>query len=132
MLHTCPKPVESASLTTPAVHAACFRVVECRLLEEVLLAAARQFRAVKFLKIVSTNAVENWPDRNLPTLFVYHDGELSTQLLGLKKLGGRSTNLKGTWHCTNAWRPEGWIAVDSVEAMRSMIQRARVCAGVGG
>lgn len=102
-------------------------MVECRLLEEVLLAAARQFRAVKFLKIVSTNAVENWPDRNLPTLFVYHDGELSTQLLGLKKLGGRSTNLKGTWHSANVWRPGIGIAVDSVEAMRSMIQRARVC-----
>lgn len=106
--------------------------MECRLLEEVLLAAARQFRAVKFLKIVSTNAVENWPDRNLPTLFVYHDGELSTQLLGLKKLGGRSTNIKGTWHSTNLWGPESWIAVDSVEAMRSMIHRARVCAGVWG
>lgn len=71
------------------------RVIECRLLEEVLLAAARRFRAVKFVKIVSTAAVENWPDRNLPTLFVYHDGELRTQLLGIKKLGGRSTNVKG-------------------------------------
>jgi hypothetical protein len=72
------------------------RVIECRLLEEVLLAVARKFREVKFIKILSTTAVENWPDRNLPTLFVYNDGELKTQLLTIKKLGGRSTTAKGT------------------------------------
>lgn len=71
------------------------RVTECRLLEEVLLTVAKKFKEVKFVKIVSTAAVENWPDRNLPTLFLYHDGELQTQMLGLKKLGGRSTTAAG-------------------------------------
>lgn len=71
------------------------RVMECRLLEQVLLSIARKFKAVKFVKILSTAAVENWPDRNLPTLFLYHDGKLQTQLLGIKKLGGQSTTPAG-------------------------------------
>jgi len=59
------------------------------------MAVAPRFRAVKFVKIVSTAAIENWPDRNLPTLFVYHDGELKGQQLTIKKLGGRSVTPAG-------------------------------------
>ena len=69
--------------------------MECRLLEKVLTQVAHKFKAVKFTKIVSTSAVENWPDYNLPTLFVYHEGELKTQTLGIKKLGGRSITPAG-------------------------------------
>eukprot|EP00624_Nannochloropsis_granulata_P002619 evm.model.NODE_23176_length_15026_cov_24.516239.2 len=65
------------------------RVEECRLLDEILREVAFKFKSLKILKILSTAAVENWPDRNLPTLFVYKDGVLKTQMLGLKKVGGR-------------------------------------------
>ena len=71
-------------------------VEECRLLnEQVLPPVARKFKAVKFVKIVATSAVENWPDRNLPTLFIYRGGELQTQLLGVKRLGGRGATPDG-------------------------------------
>jgi hypothetical protein len=70
------------------------RVEDCRVLEEVLRAVAAKFKAVKFLKIRSTSAIENWPDRNLPTLFVYRDGELRTQMLGLKKVGGKKAQAR--------------------------------------
>lgn len=72
-------------------------VEECRILEEVLQRVARKFRAVKFVKIIATAAVENWPDRNLPTLFVYRGGELRTQLLGIKRIGGRGVTPEGGW-----------------------------------
>lgn len=68
---------------------------ECQLLDEVLQRVARQFKAVKFVKIIATAAVENWPDRNLPTIFVYRGGELRTQLLGIKRLGGRGVTPGG-------------------------------------
>jgi hypothetical protein len=55
---------------------------------EALVALSAKFPHVKFVKIPSTSAVENWPDRNLPTLFLYHDGELQHQMLTLKSLGG--------------------------------------------
>lgn len=32
--------------------------------------------------------MENWPDRNVPTLFFYNEGELKDQILTLKSLGG--------------------------------------------
>ena len=37
---------------------------------------------VKFLKSISTTCIPNYPDRNLPTLFVYYEGEMKKQLAG--------------------------------------------------
>lgn len=71
-------------------------VIECRLMNEALLVLAPKFRHVKFLKIRSTLAVPNWPDQNLPTLFVYHKGALATQLLTARTLGGTDMTPDGT------------------------------------
>lgn len=57
-------------------------------MEEALLSLAPKFRAVKFIKIRSTQAVENWPDKNLPTIFAYNQGELQQQMLTARTLGG--------------------------------------------
>ena len=35
---------------------------------------------VKFLKAISTTCIPNYPDRNLPTIFVYHEGKMEAQL----------------------------------------------------
>jgi hypothetical protein len=73
-------------------------VVECNLLTEALTVVAKKFPKVKFLRIRSTSAVENWPDSNLPTIFVYTDGALATQLIGVGELGGkRLTALDVEW-----------------------------------
>ena len=66
-------------------------VIECRLLEEVLITLAAKFKYIKFVRIRSTQAVENWSDKNLPTLFIYKDGELKIQLLTLKEVHGKNT-----------------------------------------
>jgi hypothetical protein len=65
-------------------------VVECRLMDEVLTALAQKFKYIKFVRIKSTSAVENWPDRNLPTLFMYNEGEAKDQIMTLNNLGGKS------------------------------------------
>lgn len=65
-------------------------LVDCGVMESVMIQLAKKFMKVKFLKIRSTSAIENWPESNLPTIFVYHDGELQDQLLTLKSLGGAS------------------------------------------
>lgn len=65
-------------------------LVECGILDAAMQQVAPRFRAVKFLKIRSTQAIENWPERNLPTLFLYHDGELKLQLITLTALGGKA------------------------------------------
>ena len=62
----------------------------CTLLDEAMHVLCTKFQAVKFIKIRSTQAVENWPARNLPTLFFYTKGVLTHQILTLSSLGGDS------------------------------------------
>jgi len=43
---------------------------------------AQQFPMTKFLRGVSTTVIPNYPDKNLPTIFVYHEGKLKAQIIG--------------------------------------------------
>lgn len=63
-------------------------LVECQLMDEAIKVLAKKFPMVKFLRIKSTHAVEDWPERNLPTLFLYHGGELQHQLMTLQSVNG--------------------------------------------
>ncbi|GBG29384.1 Phosducin-like protein [Hondaea fermentalgiana] len=44
--------------------------------------------SVKFMRILSTNCIERWPDASVPTLFLYHGGRMVKQLTGLDFCGG--------------------------------------------
>lgn len=55
-----------------------------------------KFMSTKFLKIVSTAAIPNYPDRHLPTVLIYRNGEMLGQLVGIANLGGRSMEADGT------------------------------------
>jgi len=61
----------------------------CNLVDEAMLELAPKFKHVKFLKIRSNMAVENWPESRLPAIFVYHKGEMERQIIGLNELGGK-------------------------------------------
>lgn len=65
-------------------------VVECALMDEALKDIAARFKYLKIVRIKSTSAVENWPDRNLPTLFMYNDGEAKEQIMTLNSLRGKN------------------------------------------
>lgn len=80
----------SAGSTWVVVHLYLDALVESSLLDEATINLARRFPYVKFLKIRATSAVENWPERNCPTLFLYRDGELREQMITLNKIGGKS------------------------------------------
>jgi hypothetical protein len=62
----------------------------CNLVDEALLQLAPKFKQVKFLKIRSTMAVENWPNSRLPALFLYNEGEMKHQCIGINELGGKT------------------------------------------
>ncbi|XP_037074671.1 viral IAP-associated factor homolog [Pollicipes pollicipes] len=64
----------------------------CTLINQHLTALAGKFPATKFLKSISTTCIPNYPDKNLPTLFVYHEGAMKGQLIGPMTFGGM--NLK--------------------------------------
>ncbi|KAG5896342.1 hypothetical protein JTB14_005822 [Gonioctena quinquepunctata] len=54
----------------------------CALINEHLKYLALKYPTVKFLKSISTTCIPNYPDKNLPTIFVYFEGDLKKQLAG--------------------------------------------------
>ncbi|KAI4494294.1 hypothetical protein M0802_008977 [Mischocyttarus mexicanus] len=60
----------------------------CSLVNQHLALLASKFPATKFLKSISTTCIPNWPDRNLPTIFVYYQGNMVKKFIGPIELGG--------------------------------------------
>jgi hypothetical protein len=48
---------------------------------------AEKHPQVKFVRMVSDTCIENWPDERVPSLFVYYNGTLFTQMLGFAQCG---------------------------------------------
>jgi len=62
----------------------------CELINQHIQGLARKFPTVKFLKSVSTTCIPNYPDKNLPTLFIYFEGNMKNQIAGPMSFGGMS------------------------------------------
>jgi len=60
----------------------------CALINQHIAQLAMKFPATKFVKSISTTCIPNYPDKNLPTLFVYNTGDMKTQLVGPHAFGG--------------------------------------------
>jgi hypothetical protein len=73
------------------------RIPECALLMQCLEELATKYPATKFVKIISTECIPNYPDRNLPTLLVYNNGAVKANYVGLHTFGRRCTP-EGTFH----------------------------------
>lgn len=56
---------------------------DCEALLSVLRTVAQRRRTVKFVSMISTEAIPNFPDRHLPCVLLYKDKELKKQLTGL-------------------------------------------------
>ncbi|KAB0792817.1 hypothetical protein PPYR_14780 [Photinus pyralis] len=60
----------------------------CALINQFMHNLAAKFRTVKFVKSISTTCIPNYPDKNLPTIFIYFEGEMKKQLVGPVELRG--------------------------------------------
>uniref|UniRef100_A0A2K6SZ64 Phosducin-like protein 3 n=1 Tax=Saimiri boliviensis boliviensis TaxID=39432 RepID=A0A2K6SZ64_SAIBB len=60
----------------------------CALINQHLSGLASKFPDVKFIKAISTTCILNYPDRNLPTIFVYLEGDIKAQFIGPLVFGG--------------------------------------------
>lgn len=60
----------------------------CTLINQYLNTLAKKFPMTKFLKSISTTCIPNWPDSNLPTIFIYHSGNMVKQFIGPIELRG--------------------------------------------
>ncbi|KAM0746291.1 thioredoxin-like protein [Meredithblackwellia eburnea MCA 4105] len=61
---------------------------DCKLLLPLLDKMATLYPSTKFVKIVSDHCIENYPDRNCPTLLVYRGGKMMGQVVGMRAMNG--------------------------------------------
>lgn len=66
----------------------------CSLINQYLTSLSAKYPQIKFLKSVSTVCIPNFPDRNLPAIFCYFQGELKTQLIGPLAFGGMNLKME--------------------------------------
>ena len=64
------------------------RVLGCNVLGHCLEQLAVEYPHVKFLSMRATDCIPGYPDTNLPTVLVYHDGQCARTLVGLAPFGG--------------------------------------------
>ncbi|CAD7697310.1 unnamed protein product [Ostreobium quekettii] len=61
----------------------------CDALSSCLTRLAAQYTETKFMKIVSTDCIHDYPDHNLPTVLIYNNGACKHTLVGMSQLGGQ-------------------------------------------
>jgi len=62
--------------------------VESRVLGDLWRQAAREYGDVKFCEMRASQAIENYPERNCPTILVYDKGDIVKQIVTLMTVGG--------------------------------------------
>lgn len=73
---------EASNQVNVVVHLYKSYIEECKTLDAVLEQKARAYPMVKFVRIQSDQAIRNYPDRLVPTLLFYQQGDLKNQLVG--------------------------------------------------
>lgn len=74
------------------------RLPDCKLLSPILAKVAALYPSTKFVSIVSDHCIENYPDKNCPTLLIYRKGDMMGQVVGLGGMGGQNVTVAGEYH----------------------------------
>ncbi|GAM28093.1 hypothetical protein SAMD00019534_112690, partial [Acytostelium subglobosum LB1] len=69
-------------------------IPQCQLVNDHLKVLAKKHRATKFVGIRSEEAIHNYPDRNLPTILVYYNSNIVSQMVTLAKMYGDQVTSK--------------------------------------
>ncbi|KAK9455973.1 thioredoxin-like protein [Dipodascopsis uninucleata] len=75
------------------VHLSLPTAPQSKLLAGLFTQAAAKYGEIKFVDIVGSRAIENYPDRNCPTILVYKDTDVKKQYVTLTLLGGSGMTL---------------------------------------
>ncbi|KAI1821417.1 thioredoxin-like protein [Xylaria intraflava] len=67
--------------------------IESRVLSELWRQAAKEYGDIKFCEIQASKAIENYPDRNCPTILIYKNGDIVKQIVTLVTIGGVRTSM---------------------------------------
>lgn len=75
-------------------------IQQCALINQYMRQLAEKFPYTKFLKAVAQTCIPNYPEKNLPSIFVYFEGDMKKQFVGPHELRGTSLTLEGMWCIT--------------------------------
>ncbi|KAL8767496.1 MAG: hypothetical protein Q9209_006003 [Squamulea sp. 1 TL-2023] len=68
--------------------------IESRLLTELWRELARKFGDIKFCEMRGDMCIDGYPDKNTPTILIYHDGDIKRQIITLRELAGTKTGIR--------------------------------------
>ena len=91
------------------------------MINEHLYALAQKFPQTKFIKSVSSVCIPNYPDKNLPTIFVYCEGDMKKQYIGAAEFGTSSITLPGTINVAQVISSRGTYRAKTDVQSRDMI-----------
>lgn len=60
----------------------------CALINRFVSELAVRFPQTKFLKSIASTCIPNFPEKNLPSVFIYYEGQLKKQIIGSDELRG--------------------------------------------
>lgn len=69
-------------------------VTSCRQMNAILPTVAKTYKFVKFVKAISTDVIENYPNARLPTVLLYFGGTCQKQIVGSTEWGGETMTAK--------------------------------------
>lgn len=72
-------------------------VPESKKLMPIIQELAALYPSTKFVSIVSDHCIENYPDKNVPTMIIYRKGQMMGQVVGLGAMNGMNATLRGKW-----------------------------------
>ncbi|BGP40657.1 Proteolipid protein 2 [Rhodotorula kratochvilovae] len=79
-------------------------VPESKKLMPLINELASLYPSTKFVSIVSDHCIENYPDKNVPTMLVYRKGQLMGQIVGLGSMNGMNATLRDVERVLFAFR----------------------------
>jgi len=94
--------VAEVSKAPADVHVVChlfeYSKPECQLLNDILGRLASKFADLKFVRIIGSECIPNYPSGNCPTIIVYKGGDIVLNVVGLQLFGGlKATDKTVEW-----------------------------------
>lgn len=68
-------------------------IQQCALINQYMQQLAAKFPYTKFLKAIAQTCIPNFPEKNLPSVFVYYEGDMKKQFIGSQELRGTSLTI---------------------------------------
>lgn len=65
----------------------------CALINQFMNTLAQRNPSTKFLKSIASTCIPNFPEKNLPSIFIYYEGQIKKQIIGSVELRGEKLTL---------------------------------------